>query len=86
MELLLEVIGEFILEILMEARNNKNIPFPIRLFMIAILSIFYIGIVFLFFIIGMNALKTNILLGILCMLIGFFLAIFFIILLVKKKE
>ena len=63
MELLLEVIGEFILEILIEAKNNKHIPFIIRIFMIVILSLFYIGIAFLFLVIGINVIKTNIFLG-----------------------
>ena len=76
MELLLEIIGEFILEILMEAKNNKHIPFIIRIFMILILTLFYIGIAFLFLIIGINAIKTNIFLGLLSILISLFLLFF----------
>jgi hypothetical protein len=86
MELLLEIIGEFILEILMEAKNNKHIPFIIRIFMILILTLFYIGIAFLFLIIGINAIKTNIFLGLLSILISLFLGTLFLLSLFQRKK
>lgn len=86
MDILVEVIGEFILEILFEAKNNKKVPFVIRIFMMLILSLFYIGITLTFFIIGINIYKTNIPLGIFCILIGILLSIFFTLLLFRKDK
>lgn len=73
----MEFIFEFILELLLEGSieisKSSKIPKYIRYPLIAIISLFFIGVIGLIFLAGILSLRENILLGIFFLLIGLFM-------------
>ena len=75
MDDLLEFVFEVIFEIGEEVSNDKKISKWIRYPIMVLMGIFYIGVIGLLFVVGLSALKENLLFGL--FLIG--LALFFAI-------
>lgn len=70
MEEILEFILELIFEGSMEVSKNRKMPKYIRYPLIVIISLFFIVIIGLIFLVGILSLKENTLLGIAFILIG----------------
>lgn len=83
MEIIFEFILELILESGIEASKSRNIPKYIRYPLIGIISLFFIAVIGIIFLVGILLLKENIPLGIFLMLIGLIL---FIMCIIKFKK
>ena len=70
MEYLLEFILELFLEGSIEVSKNRKIPKYIRYPVIVILSLFFLAVIGLLFLVGILSFQENILFGILFILIG----------------
>ena len=79
MEYIFEFIFELVLEGSIEVSKSRNIPKYIRYPLIVIISLFFIAIIGLIFLVGILSIKENMLLGIFLILIGLFLFIMSII-------
>ena len=91
MEYLLEFILELIFEGSIEISKSSKTPKYIRYPLIVIISLFFISVIGLIFLVGILSLKESVLLGILFISIGIFMFIMGIIkfkkiYLIKKKK
>ena len=82
MELIVEVLFEFIVEGCFKASSSKRLPKWVRFLL---LSIIFVPLILLFFYISLN---SNITFSVLCVLIGsaFFVAWIFLLVKVRRNE
>ena len=90
MDLLVEFILEFVLEIGVEASENKKVPKPIRYFLIAFITTFFLAVIGLIYFISIISIKENIAAAIAFFVLGTFMLVASIVKLKKayisKKE
>ena len=79
MEYIFEFIIELVFESGIEVSKSNKLPKYIRYPLIIIISLFFIAVIGLIFLVGILSLKENILLGILLILIGLFMFIMSVI-------
>lgn len=79
MESIFEYLLELVLEGSIEVSKSSKIPKYIRYPLIVMISLFFIAIIGLIFLVGVLSLKENILLGIFFILIGLFMVIMSVI-------
>lgn len=70
MEYIIEFILELIFELGVETSKSSKVPKPIRYLLITIISLIFIGVIGLIIFIGIVILKTNIIGGIIIILLG----------------
>ncbi len=75
MEFLFEFILELVFEGSIEISKNSKIPKYIRYPLIVIIALFFIAVIEIIFLAGILSLRKNILLGVLFILLGLFMAI-----------
>lgn len=79
MEFLFEFILELVFEGSIEVSKNSKIPKYIRYPLIVIIALFFIAVIGIIFLAGILSLRKNILLGVLFILLGLFMAIMIVI-------
>lgn len=79
MEYIFEFILELVLEGSIEVSKSRKIPKYIRYPLIVIISLFFIAVIGLIFLVGILSLKENIPLGVFFILIGLFMFIMSVI-------
>ena len=90
MDLIIEVIIDLILETGVEASKSSKVPKPIRLFLVSLIIFFFIGVVALFYLVGILIIKENLIGGIIMLAFAtlmLFLAVYrFRKMYIEKKE
>ena len=83
MEFLFEILLELILEGTMAASQNKKVPKAVRVFLIVLISVFYLSVIGLILFIGVTCWKTNKIGGLIIITIG---SVIFIMAAVKFRK
>lgn len=90
MDLIIEIIIDLILETGVEASKSGKVPKPIRLFLVSLIIFFFIGVVALFYLVGILVIKENLIGGIIMLTFAtlmLFLAVYrFRKMYIEKKE
>ncbi|MDE5539563.1 MAG: hypothetical protein K2J20_03675 [Bacilli bacterium] len=86
MELLVEFIGEIILEGAVELIKSKKVPLGIRIFLILLVSGLYLGLVVVFLYLGIKGLKDNIFISLIVIIMGLFILGLYVWFIYKLKK
>ncbi len=90
MDIIIELILELIFETSVEASKSNKVPKPIRIFLISLILFFFIGVVALFYLVGILVIKENLIGGIIMLAFAtfmLFLAVYrFRKMYIEKKE
>lgn len=70
MEYIIELLLELVLEGMMESSKSDRLPQGLRYLLIALLSLFFVGIIGILFFIGRITIQENIIVGLLFQLLG----------------
>lgn len=83
MELLFEFLGEILFEGLIEIIKSKKISLWIRISLFIIISVFYLGLMFLLLWVSVKSLKDNLILGIILGVLSLILLAIYLIFIYK---
>ncbi len=86
MEILFEAFGELFFELFFMMAKSKRIPLWVRILIIILLVSFYSFLIISIFIIGLKALKSNLILGIFLILASLLILIGFLVMILRKQK
>lgn len=86
MEILFEALGELFFELFFMMAKSKRISLWIRILIIILLVSFYSFLIISIFIIGLKALKSNLILGIFLILASLLNLIGFLVMILRKQK
>ena len=79
MEFVIELLLDLIFDFGIEASKSSKVPKPIRILLVAVISILFTGVIGLIFLMGISILKDSIIGGIFIILLGVVLLVFAVV-------